>query len=164
MRLQLNGTIKGMEGGKRATWVKGQTFDDSKGKSIPKDILATFKVPGQTKITLLPDAATAEADLKEIEKVQAKYDASLEVNEDLEKRVKALTEERDTLSKDVQTLTEQLKKVFEKPEVDDKASGMKFLCPVPGCGKDFNSDNGLAIHLAKMHPGYEPEPKGDTAK
>jgi len=163
MRLQLNGTIKGMEGGKRATWVKGQTFDDSE-KSIPKDILATFKVPGQTKITLLPDAATAEADLKEIDKIQAKYDASLEVNKDLKKEVKALTEERDALNKEVQHLTEQLKKVFEKPEVDDKASGIKYLCPVPGCGKDFTSDQGLTIHLAKMHPDYQPEPKGDTAK
>jgi len=157
MRLQLDHTMRGTEGRKLVTWTKGQVFDDSEGGSIPKDILATFKKPGQTMVNLLPDAATAETDLKEIEKLQAKYDASLEVNKDLEKRITALTEERDELLRKIQNLTEQLKKVFVKPEVDDKSSRMKILCPVPGCGKRFDSEQGLSIHLAKMHQGYEPE-------
>ena len=154
MRVQLLKTLRGTEGEKPIDWIRGTIFDDSDEGTIPRDILRAVKTKSPSVLVLgdtLEISGTLEAEL-----------------EDARSRIAELREEIDELRKELDAKPQSSFTATSGPKGNDDAKKEtatgKFLCPVPGCKKEVNSERGLKAHLTQMHPGYRGQIAGSKLR
>lgn len=158
MRVELLVTLRGIgDDRKRAKWSKGTIFDDNNGKNIPKSILTEVAMGNKT-VRLLHDAAgkpIGDVDAGEAEKLVAELQAACKI-------IESQREDLSNLKKEISALKEPNLKLQDETRPHDtsgmedptNATGVMFKCPVPGCesGKLFSSENGLKMHITRVHP------------
>ena len=51
---------------------------------------------------------------------------------------------------------------MQKVQIKQDSYSRSFDCPMPGCGRTFETDHGLRIHIGKMHKEPDSESDSDT--
>lgn len=154
MKIQLNGTLKGTEGKKSKTWIKGERWDESAGDIIPKDILIELNAKNPI-VEVIPDISDPESLKVSDERLdQLVKEIAVEREEKVE-----LVKEREDLKAKLDAALEELaalkKAKIEKNPMDNETN--LFPCPVEGCGRTFEKARGLSTHLRQNHPDYKPD-------